>query len=98
MGINEIPQTSKIEKEEKIRDFNDVYNAFYSNPKLSYLPTWMSTYGYMLKLEQTKKLSKFNTVYKQGTVVMIDFGVNVGSEMSMPHFAVVLSSKDTKTR
>ncbi|HBK5318347.1 TPA: type II toxin-antitoxin system PemK/MazF family toxin, partial [Enterococcus faecium] len=33
-------------------------------------------------------------VYKRGTIVYVDFGVNVGYELSGNHFAIVLNNKD----
>lgn len=32
--------------------------------------------------------------YKRGTIVFVDFGIGVGSEFSLPHFAIVLDNKD----
>lgn len=33
--------------------------------------------------------------YKRGQLIKVDFGVNVGSELSHTHFAIVLNSDDT---
>lgn len=32
--------------------------------------------------------------YKRGTIVFVDFGIGIGSEFSLPHFAIVLNNKD----
>lgn len=32
--------------------------------------------------------------YKRGTIVFVDFGVGIGNEFSLPHFAIVLNNKD----
>lgn len=45
------------------------------------------------KNDNWKKYPKFRT-YKRGAIVFVDFGINVGSEFSLPHFAVVLNNKD----
>ncbi|MCC9762969.1 hypothetical protein HK228_07385, partial [Streptococcus agalactiae] len=34
--------------------------------------------------------------YKRGSLVFIDFGINVGNELSGNHFAIVLNKKDSK--
>ena len=33
--------------------------------------------------------------YKRGQVIKVDFGVNIGSELSHTHFAIVLNSDDS---
>lgn len=33
--------------------------------------------------------------YKQGSIVFVDFGINVGNEFSGPHFAIVLNKHDS---
>lgn len=41
-------------------------------------------------------IQRFYDQYKPGTLLFVDFGVNVGSEFSKPHFAIVLDKNDNK--
>lgn len=62
--------------------------------KYTYLHKW--TYNKAVHLEkETHFTNKQNQkVFKRGAIVYVDFGVNIGSEFSMPHFAVVLNKAD----
>lgn len=42
---------------------------------------------------ETKTNQTYKT-YKRGTIIKVDFGVNLGSEMSQVHFAIVLNNYD----
>lgn len=65
--------------------------------KFAYLDEWLLKNSKLLLLEsneyeiQTNK--RFKT-YKRGTIIKVDFGVGIGSEMSQVHFAIVLSNYD----
>lgn len=37
---------------------------------------------------------QFYYKYKRGTIIFVDFGIGIGSEFSLPHFAIVLDNKD----
>ena len=56
----------------------------------------MSFYGYELDKELHGESPKYFRQFKQGTIVMIDYGVPVGNELGGRHFGVVLSNNDTK--
>lgn len=85
------------EKENKLKKFNSVYyNGDAKNWKISRLPNWMEFYGNSLKKELDNKLPKYYRKFKQGTIVMVDYGVTIGNEMAGMHLAVVLSSNDNK--
>lgn len=43
--------------------------------------------------KQEAKNTKYRK-YKRGSIVLVDFGLNHGSEFSFPHFAIVLDKKD----
>lgn len=51
-----------------------------------------------LLLSETKEydnqIGKIYKTYKRGTIIKVDFGVNLGSEMSQVHFAIVLNNYD----
>lgn len=77
--------------------YGDIKNKnLQKNFKYLQLPYWMNSYGKYLKFEFENKTPKYYKRFKQGTVIMTDFGVNVGAEMSGKHFAVVINSDDDK--
>lgn len=85
------------EKRHKLAKFNSVYyEGDPNNWKVSRLPNWMSFYGYELDKELHGKSPKYYRKFKQGTIVMIDYGVPVGNELGGKHFGIVLSNNDTK--
>lgn len=65
--------------------------------KFTYLDDWLLKNSNLL-LEETKLLeNKENKNYKnyeRGTIIKVDFGVSLGSEMSQVHFAIVLNNYD----
>lgn len=66
------------------------------NNKLKFLPNWLSKYGYLLKKEEQNNLPKIYRKFNQGTIVKVDFGARIGSEMSLEHFGIVLTKNDNK--
>ena len=63
--------------------------------KLKYLPDWCNYKSKMLLEEQQNNNVKVHyPKYKRGQIVYINFGVNIGSELSGNHFAVVINKKD----
>lgn len=74
--------------------------------KFSYLDEWLLKESNLLYEEaellksnliangDEKKIKKYRC-YKRGTIVRVDFGVNLGSEMSQVHFAIVLNNYDS---
>lgn len=88
---------TNAEKRKKLAIFNSVYyEGDPNNWKVSRLPNWMSFYGYELDKELHGESPKYFRQFKQGTIVMIDYGVPVGNELGGRHFGVVLSNNDTK--
>lgn len=64
------------------------------NPKFKNLHTWNYNKSVHLLKEIGGKLTRQYKVFKRGAIIYVDFGINIGSEFSMPHFAVVLNKKD----
>ena len=90
----EIDTTTQIKKiEESIKNYKYVLNS--KNTKFTWLGNWLKKESSFFKNEVDKKLNK-NPNFKRGDVIKADFGVNVGSELSNIHFAIVLNS-DNKT-
>ncbi|WCT60228.1 type II toxin-antitoxin system PemK/MazF family toxin [Limosilactobacillus portuensis] len=88
---------SEEQKRKKISKFNDIYyGGDPSNWKVSRLPNWMSSYGYLLDKEIKNNLPHYYRRFRQGTIVMIDYGVTIGNELGGKHFGVVINNDDTK--
>ena len=72
--------------------------------KFSYLDEWLLKKSKLLNDEATvleqKLLNPLDTqtplfrTYQRGTIVKVDFGIGIGSEMSQIHFAIVLNNYD----
>lgn len=64
------------------------------NIKFKYLPEWvLSEANYFEK--EIMSPTKNHKIYKRGSLVFIDFGINVGNELSGNHFAIVLNKFDS---
>lgn len=91
------PHYTEEQKRQKIARFNDVYyNGDPDDWKVARLPDWMYFYGQSLQMRLDHKEPEYYRCFKQGTIVMINYGVTVGSELGGYHFGVVLSNNDTK--
>ena len=68
--------------------------------KFSYLKDWKLKESKLLLKEssqyENKDIKRTHKVYKRGTIIKADFGVNLGSEMSQIHFAIVLNNYDNQ--
>ncbi|GAX06848.1 hypothetical protein IWT25_02195 [Secundilactobacillus pentosiphilus] len=62
--------------------------------KYHWLPEWtLSKSNYLLN---ERHASRNRKVYKRGSIVNVNFGVNVGEELSGNHFGIVLNRHDNK--
>lgn len=66
-------------------NLKDKYNSF---------EAWELTKSKRLLYELTLSPDKKYMRYPRGSIIKVDFGVNVGSEFSEQHFAITLSKKD----
>ena len=64
------------------------------NNKLKQLPFWLYKESNILLDENNDNLKKILKL-KRGTIIVVDFGVKIGAELSNPHFAIVLTKDDT---
>ncbi len=65
--------------------------------KFAYLDEWLLKNSKLLlseTMEYDNQATKTYKTYKRGTIIKVDFGVNLGSEMSQVHFAIVLNNYD----
>lgn len=80
---------------EKINKSNKNYKHAYNSKNSKF--TWL---GNQLEKESTIFKNEANNVknnkpnFKRGEIIKVDFGINVGSELSNTHFAIVLNSDD----
>lgn len=66
-----------------------------NNPKFEYLDSWVYKNSKVFKAENTTAISRKYPRFDFGTILKIDFGINQGSELSGPHFAISLTKYDS---
>lgn len=81
-------------KEEAFKRFVDLYFMKKTN-KLDSLSDWIQFYSNELIEEANGNRQDIYNVYKQGSIVLVRLGINIGSEMSKNHFCIVLNKNDT---
>lgn len=77
--------------------FKSIYDS--GQYKYRYLPEWLDTKSNMFEKEirvSKNKTKKTFKKFKRGTIVYIEFGVNIGSEMAGRHFGIVVSKNDSR--
>lgn len=89
-------------KEEKINKVTDEFLAIYNSKdrKFTYLPEWLEfmTDSFNKEINIRKNHSTFlYDKYKRGAIVRINFGTNIGSEMSGIHFGIVVTKNDNES-
>ena len=66
--------------------------------KFNKLDTWLykesNIFNNEVKLNKNN-FTKHYPKFKRGQIIKVDFGINIGSELSHTHFAIVLNSDDT---
>ncbi|KRN36241.1 type II toxin-antitoxin system PemK/MazF family toxin [Lactiplantibacillus plantarum] len=89
---------TRKERNMYLKSFTRPYldSRYYTEFKMNKLPLWMRTYGYWLNRENNDNMPKFYRKFSRGTIVMVNFGIQLGGEFSGPHFAIVLNKNDTK--
>lgn len=73
--------------------FKDIVNNC-NNPKFEYLDRWQHFQAYSFKEENRLTKHKRFKTYKRGSILFVNFGTSIGSELSGHHFAIVLSKDD----
>lgn len=105
----DVEEEGKNNLKEKIKldmSYNNYHKIIDKNLpyKFSYLDEWLLKKSKILVNEakialtlrenpENFKRQRFKT-YQRGTIVKVDFGVGIGSEMSQIHFAIVLNKYD----
>ncbi|MCO8220651.1 type II toxin-antitoxin system PemK/MazF family toxin [Streptococcus suis] len=79
---------NKIFKKESQSSFN----------KTRHLPTWLYEKALLLRKERRRYRSGYTPKYKvypRGALIFVNFGVNIGAELSNYHWAIVLNNFDS---
>ena len=102
--MQELKNSTKLDK--SYATYRKIIN--YQLPyKFSYLDDWLLKKSNLLLAESKQLYNKINLQnnnisllsknykkYQRGTIVKVDFGIGIGSEMSQVHFAIVLNNYD----
>lgn len=66
--------------------------------KFQLLPNWLNSVSYWYSKENNKILPLRYFYYDRGSIIRVDFGVNMGSEFCGLHFAIVLDKNDISSK
>lgn len=93
--MNKTKEKSQIEKiENSCINYMEAYNS--KHIKFSKLGNWLEKQSSIFKNEAYNKISS-KPNFKRGEIIKADFGINVGSELSNVHFAIVLNNDDNNS-
>lgn len=87
--MEEISQIDKIES--SCDNYKYAYETKYV--KFKKLGNWLEKQSSVFKSESDNRIF-IKPNFKRGQIIKVDFGVNMGSELSNTHFAIVLNSDD----
>ena len=73
----------------------DNYKQINGKGKFLKLDEWLLKESETFK-DENNNISQIYLKYKRGQVIKVNFGVNIGTELSHTHFAIVLNSDDTR--
>jgi len=66
-----------------------------TNTKFEHIDSWLYKTSLNFKKENKKQIPITYPRFDYGTIIKVDFGINTGSELSNPHFAIVLEKFDS---
>ena len=90
--ITKVSEKSQLEKiNSSCINYKIAYNS--KNSKFLKLGNWLEKESTIFKNEAKDKTSN-KANFKRGEIIKVDFGINVGSELSNTHFAIVLNGDD----
>ena len=72
-------------------NYKEAYNT--EHVKFLKLGNWLEKESAIFKDEGHNEIYK-KPNFKRGEIIKVDFGINIGSELSNTHFAIVLNSDD----
>lgn len=65
------------------------------NQKFEHIDSWIYKTSKIYKTENSNISKIVYPRFEYGTIIKVDFGINEGSELSNPHFAIVLDKYDS---
>lgn len=90
-------ETEEIEtiSEKRIDSACSTFKKVHStkNEKFKSLDIWLKKEA-KIYLKETEYVPKSYMKYKKGTIIKADFGINIGSELSNSHFAIIMDNND----
>lgn len=92
MDVKEKTQIEKID--ESNENYKYAYNTYF--PKFKWLGNWLEKQSSIFRNEANKKKNN-KPNFRRGEIIKVDFGINVGSELSNTHFAIVLNNDDNNS-
>ncbi len=93
--MNDTKEKSQIEKiENSCTNYIKAHNS--KHIKFLKLGNWLEKESSIFKSEAYNKISNKSN-FKRGEIIKVDFGVNIGSELSNVHYAIVLNSDDNNS-
>ena len=95
MEKEELKLKNNEELEEATDKMKEITNENPEHFKTKRLGSSMGNYATQLERD-VKGHRRRNPVFKHGTLVYVDFGINYGSEFSSYHYAITLTKNDTK--
>jgi putative uncharacterized protein SPs1170 len=96
MDKEELKQKNNQKLEEATDKMKEITNENPEHFKTKRLGSSMGNYATQLERD-VKGHRRRNPVFKHGTLVYVDFGINYGSEFSSYHYAITLTKNDTKS-
>lgn len=77
---------------------NEKYKELYCTGDKRYknLPNHHRSQSNWLEKEYKNEINRYYSNYDRGSIVFVEFGVNIGHELSGGHFAIVLNDNDNK--
>ena len=95
MDVQDITKQKLLVNKAKSNYDNFIDDQHGQNHKCAQVGYWLKKHSNHMLSEKNRTRGK-NIVYRPGTLIRVDFGVNVGSELSGSHFAVVLNKSDNE--
>lgn len=90
-----VKEKNQIEKiDDSCINYKIAYQSKHS--KFIKLGNWLEKESTIFKNE-SKLIKNDKPNFKRGEIIKVDFGINIGSELSNTHFAIVLNSDDNNS-
>lgn len=92
---------TEVSEKETYKNINKACNNFkeiadnVNNSKFEYIDSWLYKTSLNFKKENNQQAYITYPRFEYGTIIKVDFGINTGSELSNPHFAIVLEKFDS---